>query len=283
MQAFGKGILPDSPIYFHTPSPLAKTIYFYPICCGSYHCDQTYIVKRRSYDSYLLIYVISGQGYVYHNGVRVTLKAGSFTFIDCYRPHCYGSEDGWEILWIHFDGPLARRFYDIISSNLTPQSKAPDSTVRNMYHIFHTFHRHYRVDEPLLNKYLTDVLTGFLTSHATDTSCTNSIIEEIRSYIADHPQQDLSLEELAARANLSPYYFLRLFKKRIGCTPHEYLIMVRIDTAKFYLKTTGSSIKDIADSVGFSSASAFCTAFKKAVGCTPNCYRSGQDQAGSTS
>lgn len=273
MQAIGKGIMPNSSIYFYTPGALAKSMYFYPICTGKYHCDKNYIVKRRNYDSFLLIYVLRGKGYVECPAERLAVKSGEFILIDCYKPHCYGSEDGWDILWIHFDGPMARQFFNTISPTPVLHSKEPDSTVRNMYRVFNAFHEHSKIEEPLLNKYLTNILTGFLISSGPRTSSSSAMMEEIRSYISDHPQMTLSLEELADRANLSPYYFLRLFKKEIGYTPHEYLIMVRINTAKFYLKTTSLSVKDIAYSIGFSSESSFCTSFKKAVGCTPNEYR----------
>ena len=274
MQAIGKGIMPDSPLYFYTPSSLAKEIYFYPLCTGKYHCDKNYIVRRHNYDSYLLLYVIRGKGYAECCGQpRHALKSGDFALLDCYNPHCYGSQGGWDILWIHFDGPLAPKFFSVISASPVLRSRDTDHTVRSMYRLFNVFHEHGKIEEPLFNKYLTDILTSFLASSDSQASSSSSLMEDIRTYISDHPHLDLSLNALAERANLSPYYFLRLFKKETGFTPHEYLILARINTAKFYLKTTTLSIKDIAYSLGFSSESSFCTSFKKIEQCTPNEYR----------
>lgn len=281
MQAIGRGILPDSPIYFYTPSNLAGSMYFYPMCVGKYHCDGNYIVQRKNYDSFLLIHVIEGRGYTERSGVRQILKRGDFALIDCYQPHCYGSDDGWDILWVHFDGPLARQFFEAIP-NLTPlPCRTPDSALRSMYRIFNTFHEHMRIEESLFNKYLTDILTGFLASTDPHASWSGSAIEEICTYISDNPQRNLCLEELARRANLSTYYFLRLFKMKVGCTPHKYQIMARINAAKFYLKTSNLPIKDITYNLGFSSESSFCSSFKKVTGCTPNQYRASGDPAGS--
>lgn len=274
MQAIGKGIMPDSPLYFHTPSSQAKEMYFYPLCIGNYHCDKNYIVHRHNYDSYLLLYVIRGRGYTKCYGQpRHSLKSGDFALLDCYNPHCYGSGDGWDILWVHFDGPLARKFFSAISASPVLRSRNTDHTVRAMYRLFNTFHEHEKIEEPLFNKYLTDILTSFLSSSDNGTSSASSLIEDVRTYISDNPHLDLSLNVLAERVNLSPYYFLRLFKRETGFTPHEYLILSRVNTAKFYLKTSSLSIKDIAYSLGFSSESAFCTSFKKMEGCTPKEYR----------
>ncbi len=89
----------------------------------------------------------------------------------------------------------------------------------------------------------------------------------------EHLTEPLTLDDLAARASLSPYYFTRLFKKETGFTPHEYLIAMRINSAKFLLKTTSASIKEICFLTGFASESSFCTTFKKWVNATPSSYR----------
>jgi AraC-like DNA-binding protein len=96
---------------------------------------------------------------------------------------------------------------------------------------------------------------------------------DVVSYIMEHLSEDVSLEELAKKASLSPFYFSRLFKKETGFTPHDYILTTRINHAKFLLLTSSLSIKDICFQLGFSSESAFCTAFKKKIGETPSEFR----------
>jgi len=57
-------------------------------------------------------------------------------------------------------------------------------------------------------------------------------------------------------------------------TPHKYLISTRMANAKFLLKISQMSVKEIAIRSGFSDESGFCTAFKKQEGMTPKKYRS---------
>ena len=83
-------------------------------------------------------------------------------------------------------------------------------------------------------------------------------------------------ELLAEQVGLSPFHFIRTFKKETGFTPHEYLVRTRIDMAKYLLKNTGMPVKDICFATGFSSESVFCSAFKKSVGMSPKAYKRSQ-------
>nr|NMN91028.1 AraC-like DNA-binding protein [Brenneria salicis ATCC 15712 = DSM 30166]RBP66524.1 AraC family transcriptional regulator [Brenneria salicis ATCC 15712 = DSM 30166] len=82
------------------------------------------------------------------------------------------------------------------------------------------------------------------------------------------PEQDFSLIELADLATLSPWHFLRQFKKSIGMPPHAYLIQARLRKAKSLL-LTGHSILSASSLCGFSDQSHFNRHFKKAQGVTP--------------
>lgn len=116
--------------------------------------------------------------------------------------------------------------------------------------------------------------TRLLLSTPADKDKTSDSMADITSYINEHFAEDITIKDLAERALLSPYHFIRLFKKQVGFTPHEYLVNTRINTARYLLKNTGMSTKDICFQCGFSSESVFCNAFKKNTGQTPSAYRS---------
>ncbi len=99
------------------------------------------------------------------------------------------------------------------------------------------------------------------------------VIADSISYINEHFHEPLSLESLARKVNLSPFHFIRIFSKETGVTPHQYLINTRISAAKFLLKSSEASIKDIAFSTGFKSESSFCSTFKNWENTTPSLYR----------
>jgi len=85
--------------------------------------------------------------------------------------------------------------------------------------------------------------------------------------------QPLSLAELAARAGLSPFHFLRVFRRVTGTTPHQYLIGARLRRAARLLLDTSRPVTEIAYDAGFEDLSNFVRTFHRTIGCTPRAYR----------
>lgn len=83
----------------------------------------------------------------------------------------------------------------------------------------------------------------------------------------------LSLTEIAARALLSRFYFLRLFKSTTGITPGRFLAAIRIHRAKQLLVETSMSITDISFAVGYNSLGSFTNYFSASVGVSPGRFR----------
>lgn len=84
---------------------------------------------------------------------------------------------------------------------------------------------------------------------------------------------ELSLEDLAAEACLSPFHFTRLFRQAIGFTPHRYVMERRIQLAKTKLTLGRASLVEIALETGFGSQSNFNRVFRKATGVSPGQFK----------
>jgi AraC-like DNA-binding protein len=85
--------------------------------------------------------------------------------------------------------------------------------------------------------------------------------------------RDLSLEEIASAAHLSPFHFARLFKKLAGASPHAYLANLRAARAQTLLAETDLSVTEIGARVGYMSSSHFAKAFRQSTGLSPRAYR----------
>ena len=83
----------------------------------------------------------------------------------------------------------------------------------------------------------------------------------------------LSVADLAGVCGIGVTSFSNSFRRATGSTPHRYLRKARIDRACELLRTTGLSVREIADAVGFRGQSHFCTAFAAERGLTPSHYR----------
>lgn len=277
MKIYERGVLDDSEVYFHTPSGPAKSVFLHIRCVGRYNCNENYQVIRNNYESYLLLYVVQGSGYVWLDGVKTQINAGTLVLLDCFHPHQYGTEMGWSILWAHFSGPQADGYYDLIhrTRSLVITPPIPSSSTRALEKIFRMFHHEHLVSEALINRHLVCALTDFMTTVPQRNGMQDQRhdFEDVFSYVAQNLESPINLNDLARRAALSPYHFCRIFKQETGYTPHQYIINARVNAAKFLLKTTTLSNKEILVRCGFNNESGFCTVFKRLTGQTPRGYK----------
>jgi transcriptional regulator GlxA family with amidase domain len=89
----------------------------------------------------------------------------------------------------------------------------------------------------------------------------------------EHLREELTVDQLAERAHLSPRTFARRFRAETGTTPHHWLTDQRILHAQRLLEETTSPVETVADLVGFGSASVLRHHFTRRVGTTPQAYR----------
>ena len=98
-------------------------------------------------------------------------------------------------------------------------------------------------------------------------------LKRVLDYIADSLDENISLSQLAAIAGMSPHYFSELFKQSTGRTPHNYLLLQRIQRAKQQLRDPKRSIIDAGLDAGFQNSSHFARMFRKLEGTTPSKFR----------
>lgn len=98
-------------------------------------------------------------------------------------------------------------------------------------------------------------------------------LKRVLDLLEDQLAEDLSLDDLAAAAGLSPVYLVRAFKQATGSTPHRYLVERRVERAKELLEATDLPIAEVALACGFASQSHLATWFGRLVRVSPGAYR----------
>jgi AraC family transcriptional regulator len=98
-------------------------------------------------------------------------------------------------------------------------------------------------------------------------------LRRVLDFIEARIAAEISLEDLAAEACLSPFHFSRTFRAATGFTPHRYVTQRRIEAAKEKLRLAQSSLVEIAIDTGFGSQANFTRVFRKMTGLTPGQYR----------
>jgi AraC family transcriptional regulator len=94
-------------------------------------------------------------------------------------------------------------------------------------------------------------------------------LELIRARLSE----DISLDELAAEARLSPFHFARMFKQSVGVPPRVYLTRLRVEKACELLERTDLPVTEIAQEVGYSSNQVLARVFIKHRRMSPTDYR----------
>ncbi len=85
--------------------------------------------------------------------------------------------------------------------------------------------------------------------------------------------EPLTVDDLAAAANMSRSHFSREFRRAFGETPYSYLLTRRLERAATLLRGTEYSVADICMQVGLTSVGSFTSSFRRIYGKTPTEYR----------
>ena len=101
----------------------------------------------------------------------------------------------------------------------------------------------------------------------------SEVITAAMGYINAHFRENLSLEDVAAFAGFSRFYFSRSFRKHTGYSFKDYLCQKRLQVAMDLLIHSNSPMRDVAIDSGFGSVATFNRVFREKKGCTPTQYR----------
>ncbi|WP_098955724.1 GlxA family transcriptional regulator [Pseudonocardia sp. N23] len=96
---------------------------------------------------------------------------------------------------------------------------------------------------------------------------------DIRAWIADHLDEDLSVPALAERAKMSPRHFARQFHTETGTSPGKYVEQARVETAQRMLTDTVDNVDRIARLCGWGTSEAMRRAFLRVLDESPGSYR----------
>ena len=124
------------------------------------------------------------------------------------------------------------------------------------------------------------VLTRFVARHSAphsepkQPSREPAAVRTARTYLEEHSDEDVSLDDLAAMAGLSPFHLVRTFRAATGLPPHAWLDQLRVRHARRLLRE-GMPIAQVAATAGFADQSHLTRRFKRLVGVTPGQYAAG--------
>ncbi|MFJ7153395.1 helix-turn-helix domain-containing protein [Streptomyces sp. NPDC101118] len=103
------------------------------------------------------------------------------------------------------------------------------------------------------------------------TAC--DMVGDTLDWMVRHLDEEITVEQLAERAHMSPRTFARRFLQETGTTPYQWVLRQRVLLAQELLESTDDTVDAIAGRCGFGSAAALRHHFLRALGTTPNAFR----------
>ena len=193
-----------------------------------------------------------------------------------YRPT---PETGWVEHWIECQGPV---FDEAARSGLIQHkhSLLKSGSVRDLSDCFERCHSLARIDAmanqdllSTLGLHLLALLGHMRRGERGFTKAIDDVVQRAHTLIALRCQDRLDLPALAAELGVGYSNLRHSFMARVGISPRQHYLNTRIQKAQDLLVNTAKSVKEIAEILGFESASHFSKQFKSRTGDSPIDWR----------
>lgn len=99
------------------------------------------------------------------------------------------------------------------------------------------------------------------------------VVGMAKRYLDRHSREPITIHEISEVFGISHSHLHRIFKRQTGKSPQEYLMNVRLTTAKACLRNSQASVREIAEHCGFQDERSFRRLFLKYAGVNPSAYR----------
>lgn len=272
------GVLRKSEVYFSSPSQTAKKIYFYPFSAGHFFCVEGYHLVRKNYNSLLITHILDGSFTYIKDGKHITAHKGDTVILDCYKPHEYYTNDSFESIWIHIAGANSFELFEEIERSEGNLIKCKDvqHLRKLLFRVFDGMKGDYPTTELSVSLDIYKIFTELLNPQSTKSKGESNYedsIQTVKEYIAENLNENLTVGALAEIVNMSSSHFSRVFKQQTGFSPYDYILISRLNRAKYLLQVTDMTVSAIAYEIGFNSESNFIYFFTENEGISPGKFR----------
>jgi AraC-like DNA-binding protein len=239
--------------------------------------------QGRILDDFQMVHIVSGEG-VFESAShgKSHIKEGTTLLLFPGEWHRYkpNPKTGWDECWIGFDGSIPR---DLLNNNIfrpsspvfTPEDGG--SALRELYMRAITTLEHEPAAYP-------QILAGFAYQMLTHlhalarcagkkTTQNELIVRLLKIAINDHLAEKIDWNETAQTLGVSYSTMRHAFRMHTGLSPHQYQIQQRLNKARLLMNSTDSSLKIIAQAVGFECPFHFAHLFKRKTGRSPGDWR----------
>lgn len=241
--------------------------------CEDYSKMHTY--RENGRPDYQLIYVKYGELIIHDQDKRLKLTGGDVCLFRPNEPQIYDIDgENTTHYWILFSGSEVEKLLSFFKERSYHVGAFPEFE-HFCQSLWSGFQAEQECNELLLDGALLTIIARIM-KHVNQEGKTNNELSKLNKAIQIMKSEchiRRSNEELALLCGLSKFYFIKLFKKNIGFTPHDYYTRLIIDKSSNLLINTSYSISEISKLCGIEDTLYFSRMFKKHMGMSPLAYR----------
>jgi len=234
----------------------------------------------------LLVYCVRGVGWCELAGQLRPVRAGDLLVLPPGTPHICGARvsNPWTIHWALAAGEnLGEYLKELGASAHAPLVwRGEDLQLTRLFNeVLKTletgtsFLKLLQASQALAH--LLALMVRHRQEHTHDASDSVQKVAASIIYMSEQLDEPLRVTGLARLANLSPAHFSVLFKQQTGCSPRDYLHLLRIHRACQLLRSSTLNVKEIAARLGYQDQFHFSRQFKAFQGVSPSEYRESLD------
>ena len=251
------------------------------IAVARYKFSSGFAMNGRGADTYDLLYLFDGSITIHSGPDRKVISKGEALLLrSCDSFEITQNSGPLDILILRNSGLLSSSYYEIIANRTIKPIFLKNTEIWK--ELIEKVIYYARFPNNLNNVLVSHVMSHIFVELYTNL-CGNNRQEsplshpkwfsETLDFIEEHYSEELTIELLASRIDMSESYFYKSFKECAGISPYQYLTKIRIDHAQSLLTTTELQIKFIARTVGYNSVNHFIRHFHRLTDMTPSEYR----------
>jgi len=241
-------------------------------------------VPRHWHDDYQFCLIQAGSGDLDYRGNRLPTPSASLFMVHPGEVHSNRAHDqkGCTYRTLFVDAELMREAARDIFAKAAGLPFFPTAVIFDSAIIRQYLELHLALEQPSSSlerqALLLNLLAALIARFADDSSaprCCAADRQAVRrayDYLAEHYAENLSLDQLAAVAGLSPYHFNRVSAEQYGMPPHAFQTQLRVLRARLLI-LQGWPLPHVASQTGFADQSHLTRHFKRLVGVPPGQYQ----------
>ena len=237
--------------------------------------------RRETWRSWQFMYTLRGEGVGDIEGRAFHASEHTVVILPPDQNHSYEPAKGcklWEYRWIEFSGAMSKDFlnmFGLLGRSHVHGCRDAWPAVEEVYTTLESGGNAVLHEAAALFLRVLAIVEWRVRPERTRAPLVQQVDLAAKRFIADHLEEDICLEDVAAAVRTSPHHLIRVFKRNTHQTPMAYLRHLRAERAKVLLSRGELNIKQVGQRVGYPVLQHFSRMFRMETGQSPRAFMRG--------